>query len=124
MSSQEITVVYRWTANEGKLEELKAIYEDVLQQMQDTEPDTIMMQCYVDEEANAIIVHDVFKDGAALGAHLGGTAAQHFPKLAAIAVPGPFFFCGDVPPELKQAAEAMNMGAQFGTHAFGFSRTQ
>ena len=67
-------------------------------------------------------MHNVFRDGAALGFHLGVTAANHFPQLAEIAVPGPFFFCGDVPPELRQAAEAMNMGAVFGTHVFGFSR--
>jgi hypothetical protein len=45
------------------------------------------------------------------------------PKLAEIAVPGPFFFCGEVPDELKQAAETMNMGAVFGAHAFGFRRS-
>jgi len=93
MNSTGITVVYRWTAHLGKFDELKAIYEDV------------------------------FRDGAALGFHLGGTAAHHFPKLAEIAVPGPFFFCGEVPAELKQAAEAINMGAEFGTHVFGFART-
>ena len=68
-------------------------------------------------------MHDLFKDGAALGTHLSGTAAHHFPKLSEIAVPGPFFFCGDVPEELMQAAQAMNMGAEFGTHAFGFERS-
>ena len=87
------------------------------------QPDALMMQCYFDEEQNALVVHDVFKDGAALGTHLGGTAAGHFPKLAEIAVPGPFFFCGDVPEELKQAAIGMNMGAEFSTHAFGFERS-
>ena len=69
------------------------------------------------------IVHDLFKDGAALGLHLGGTAANHFPQLSQIATPGPFFFCGDVPAELRQAAEGMNMGAEFSTHAFGFDRS-
>ena len=68
-------------------------------------------------------MHDLFKDAAALATHLGGTAAHHFPELLEIAVPGPFLFCGDVPDELKQAADAMNMGAIFGTHAFGFSRS-
>jgi hypothetical protein len=115
-------VVYRWTANPGRFDELKAIYEDVFREMDGSEPDALKMECYFAEEANAVIVHDVFKDGAALGFHLGGTAARHFPKLLEIAVPGPFFFCGDVPAELKQAAEAMNMGAVFGTQAFGFTR--
>ena len=82
-----------------------------------------MMQCYYDEEKGALIVNDLFKDGAALGAHLGVTAANHFPKLAEIAVPGPFFFCGNVPEELKQAAIGMNMGAEFSSHAFGFERS-
>ena len=48
---------------------------------------------------------------------------EHFPSLLAIAVPGPFFFMGDVPAELRQAAESMNMGAVFGSHVFGFSRS-
>ena len=123
MKSQEITVFYKWTAKPGKLDELKAIYEEVLKGMKENEPGTLKMACYFADELNAIFVHDLFKDGAALGMHLGGTAAHHFPQLAQIAVPGPFFFCGDVPEELKQAAKGMNMGAEFGTHAFGFERS-
>ena len=124
MKDQEITVFYKWTAKPGKLDELKAIYKEVLKEMKENEPDTLKMECYFADEANAIIVHDLFKDGAALGAHLGGAAAHHFPKLSEIAVPGPFLFCGDVPAELMKAAQAMNMGAEFGIHAFGFERNR
>lgn len=123
MNANEITVVYRWTAKPGKLDELKAIYEQVRAEMEANEPGTLRMECYYADDAREVIVHDVFADGEALGFHLGVTAAQHFPKLAEIAVPGPFFFCGDVPEELRKAAEGMNMGAVFGTHAFGFSRS-
>ena len=122
MKDQAITVFYKWTANPGKFDELKAIYNDVFREMHDNEPGTQSMQYYFDEEQQALVVHDVFSNGEALGFHLGVTAAGHFPKLVQIAKPGPFFFCGDVPAELKQAAEAMNMGAVFGTHAFGFTR--
>ena len=123
MSAQEITVVYRWTAKPGKLHELKAIYEQVRDEMETNEPGTLKMECYHADDAGEVIVHDVFANGEALGFHLGVTAGRHFPKLAEIAVPGPFFFCGDVPAELRHAAESMNMGAVFGTHAFGFSRS-
>ena len=123
MNNHGITVFYKWTAKPGKLDELKAIYEEVLKQVKDDEPGTLKMECYFADEQNAIFVHDLFSDGAALGAHLGGTAAHHFPALSEIAVPGPFFFCGDVPEELRQAAIGMNMGAEFGTHAFGFERS-
>ena len=123
MSAQEITVVYRWTANPGKLDELKAIYEQVRDEMEANEPGTLRMECYYADDADQVIVHDVFADGDALGFHLGVTAARHFPKLAEIATPGPFLFCGDVPAELRQAAEGMNMGAVFGEHAYGFARS-
>ena len=123
MTNKEITVFYKWTAKPGKLDELKAMYEEVYKAMEDNEPDSLKMECYFADEENAILVHDVFKDGDALGIHLMGTAAKHFPQLLEIAVPGPFFFCGDVPEQLKQAAIGMNMGAEFSTHAFGFERS-
>ena len=122
MENQSITVVYKWTAKAGKAEELKAIYQDVAQQMQETEPNALQVDCYFDESSDTLIVYDLFKDGAALGQHLGTTAAGHFPQLLAIAVPGPFLFCGEVPEELKQAALGMGLDATFAPRAFGFSR--
>jgi len=32
------------------------------------------------------------------------------------------FFFGDVPEELQQATEQMQLGSEFSTHAFGFDR--
>jgi quinol monooxygenase YgiN len=122
MKANQITVFYKWTAKPGKLDDLKAMYNDVFIAMRDNEPDSVKMECYFADEENAIIVHDLFENGDALGFHLMGTAAQHFPQLLEIAVPGPFFFCGDVPEQLKQAAIGMNMGAEFGQHSFGFDR--
>ena len=122
MENQSITVVYKWTAKAGKAEELKAIYQDVAKQMQETEPHALQVDCYFDESSDTLIVYDLFKDGAALGQHLGTTAAGHFPQLLAIAVPGPFLFCGEVPEALKQAALGMGLDATFAPRAFGFSR--
>ena len=122
MPNQEITVVYKWTANPGKAEELKAIYREVEKQMQETEPNALKVDCNFDESTNTLIVYDLFKDGSALGQHLGTTAAGHFPTLLQIAVPGPFLFCGDVPEELKQAAIGMGLDATFAPHAFGYDR--
>ncbi len=122
MTSNQITVFYKWTAKPGKLDELKSIYEEVLAAMDKNEPDAQGAHCYISEKDEALYVLDVFKDAAALGFHLGGTAAGHFPQLLQIAVPGPFFFCGDVPDQLKQATEQMQLGAEFATHRFGFDR--
>ena len=122
MKANNITVVYKWTAKPGKLDELTSIYEQVTEAMKQNEPDAEAVHCYVSEKDNALYVRDEFKDAAALGFHLSTTAAGHFPQLLAIAVPGPFFFHGDVPEEIKQATEQMQLGAEFATHAFGFDR--
>ena len=104
------------------MDELQSIYGSVLEAMKQNEPDAQAVHCYVSEKDNALYVRDEFKDAAALGLHLSSTAPGHFPQLLAIAVPGPFFFFGDVPEELKQATEQMQLGAEFSTHASGFDR--
>ena len=114
--------MYKWTAHPGKADELKAIYQDVEKQMQETEPNALKVDCYFDEGSNTLIVYDLFKDGAALGQHLGTTAAGHFPTLLQVAVPGPFLFMGDVPEELKQAAIGMGLDATLAPRIFGFDR--
>ena len=122
MNNQQITVVYKWTAKPGQLEALKSIYQQVTEAMKQNEPDAEAVHCYVSEKDNALYVRDEFKDAAAMGLHLSTTAAGHFPQLLAIAVPGPFLFFGDVPQELQQATEQMQLGGEFATHTFGFDR--
>ncbi len=122
MDKQHITVVYKWTAHPGKLEELISIYGEVTDAMEKNEPGAEAVHCYASEQENALYVRDEFKDAAAMGFHLQTTAASHFPSLLSIAVPGPFFFLGDVPQELKDATEQMQLGAEFALHTSGFDR--
>lgn len=122
MTSEHITVVYKWTAQPGKLEELQEIYKKVTGAMKENEPDAQAVHCYVSEDENALYVRDEFADANALGLHLSSTAPAHFPQLLAIAKPGPFMFFGNVPDEMKQATEQMQLGAEFSSHAFGFDR--
>ena len=122
MDKQHITVVYKWTANPGKMDELTSIDTEVAKAMEQNEPGAEAVHIYVSEQENALYVRDEFKDASALGFHLQTTAAGHFPTLLSIAVPGPFFFFGDVPQELKEATEQMQLGAEFGLHSAGFDR--
>ena len=122
MNSNHITVVYKWTAQPGKLDELTSIYRGVTEAMQQDEPGAEAVHIYVSNDENALYVRDEFRDAAALGFHLSQTAAAHFPTLLAIATPGPFFFFGEVPEELRAATEQMKLGAEFSTHVAGFDR--
>ena len=122
MDSNHVTVVYKWTAHPGKLEELTSIYRAVTDEMEQNEPGAEAVHIYVSEKENALYVRDEFQDAAAMGFHLSTTAAGHFPQLIAIATPGPFLFFGDVPMELQQATEQMQLGGEFAAHVTGFER--
>ncbi len=122
MDSNHVTVMYKWTAQPGKLEELASIYADVTAAMEANEPGAQAVHIYVSEKDNAVYVRDEFEDAAAMGFHLSTTAAAHFPQLISIATPGPFYFLGDVPDEMKQATEQMQLGGEFATHSAGFDR--
>jgi quinol monooxygenase YgiN len=122
MENKQVMVVYSWTAKEGKSNELKAIYTEVTNQMKSNEPGAMKVQCYFDESTSRLIVLDVFADAEAVGFHLGTTAAGHFENLLAIANPGEFMFCGEVPDEMKAAAIGMGLNATFAPVVFGFDR--
>ncbi len=122
MTSQEIKVVYQWIAKEGNEADLKRIYKEVTAQMQANEPDALEVGCYYDETNNTLVVYDHFKDAAALGLHLGTTAAGHFGSLNEVAEAGPFLFCGNVPSEMQQAALNMGLKASFAPQLSGFKR--
>lgn len=122
MDQNHVTVVYKWTAQEGKLEELSDIYKSVADAMEANEPGAEAAHVYVSEAENALYVRDEFRDAEAVGFHLGTTAAGHFSDLLAIATPGPFFFLGDVPDALQQATEQMQLGGEFSSYLAGFER--
>lgn len=122
MQNDHITVVYKWTAKPGKLNELASIYSQVTDHMRQNEPDAEAVHVYVSEKEGALYVRDEFKNAAALGYHLQSTAQAHFGDLLAIAEPGSFLFFGEVPVELQMAAEQMGLQAEFGTHDSGFER--
>ena len=122
MENQEVMVVYKWTAKEGKSEELKAIYREVEGQMKANEPGALKVQCYFDETSSTLVVMDLFSDADSVGFHLGTTAAGHFENLLKIAVPGEFLFCGNIPEEMKKAATGMGLNATFAPKVFGFDR--
>jgi len=122
MDSMHVPVVYKWTSQPRKLDELTSIYRDVTAAMAANEPGAEAVYIYVSEQDNAVYVRDEFTDAAAMGLHLTTTAAAHFPQLLAVATPGPFYFLGEVPDELKHATEQMRLGGEFATHTTGFDR--
>lgn len=122
MDSKHITVIYKWTAHEGKLNDLAEIYKSVTSAMERDEPGAEVVHTYVSESENSLYVRDEFVDAGALAFHLQNTAAAHFPQLLQVATPGSFFFLGEVPEELQQATRQMGLASEFSSHLSGFER--
>ena len=122
MDPTAITVVYKWIAKPGMLGALAEIYKSVTDAMEANEPGATAVHVYESRAENALYVRDEFTDAAALGFHLTQTAAAHFSDLLEVAVPGPFYFFGDVPAELQQATRQMGLAAEFGAHTVGYDR--
>ena len=61
MANTHITVIYKWIAKPGKLEELKSIYEQVTEEMESNEPGAQSVQCYVSENDNVYIMFSVVR---------------------------------------------------------------
>lgn len=120
--NNSITVVYRWTANEGQSQELINIYNQVTKDMQNNEPGALEVNCYFEESTRTLVVYDYFQDANALGFHLGTTAAGHFPELLKVATPGEFLFMGAVPEEMQKATKNMGLKAKFAPKQYGFTR--
>lgn len=118
----QVMVVYNWTAKEGKSEALKAIYQEVTNQMKANEPGALNVQCYFDEAKSKLVVMDLFQDAGAVGFHLGTTAGAHFQSLLEIAIPGEFLFMGNIPQEMQEAAKGMGLQATFAPNVFGFEK--
>ena len=122
MDPNAITVVYKWTAKPGQLGALADIYKGVTDAMEANEPGATSVHVYVSEDENALYVRDEFADANALGFHLSETAGPHFPQLLEVAIPGAFYFFGNVPAEMQQAAKGMGLSAEFSAHVAGFDR--
>jgi quinol monooxygenase YgiN len=122
MNPNAITVVYKWTAKPGQLDTLTGIYKGVTDAMEANEPGALAVHVYVSEDDDALYVCDEFADVNALGFHLSETAGPHFPKLLEVATPGTFYFFGNVPEEMQQAARGMGLAAEFSSHVKGFNR--
>ena len=77
MENKEVMVVYKWMAQEGKSEQLKAIYREVESQMKSNEPGALKMLCYFDETSATPGSHGSFCrcqcGGVPFGNHCGRT---------------------------------------------------
>ncbi|MDJ0629674.1 MAG: antibiotic biosynthesis monooxygenase family protein [Rhodobacter sp.] len=121
-AASQIDLVYVWTAKPGMGEQLVATYKAVGDVLEANEPGLLVYEIAVSETGDQIVIHEIFEDSEAMAFHLSGTAAQYFPQISQIAIPGPFIFRGDVPEELRTAAYQMDMGAIFTGDWSGFDR--
>ena len=80
----KVSYVVEFTINDGKLEEFKAKSASYIEAVKANEPGTLGYQWFLAEDGKRCLVHEVFRDSAALMAHLE-LVGPTLPNLLAIA---------------------------------------
>ena len=121
MNHNHVHFRVEFTINEGKREDFKKLIQEMAKTVQETEPDTITYQFYLNKDNTKCIVHETYSNSDAALAHKNGVASKTIlPKIFEIAKIIRFDAYG-IPSE-----ELQNVLTSFGSEMYnlftGFSR--
>ena len=85
MEHNQIHVRAEFTIEEGKIEEYKKMVQKMSRVVEDSEPDTINYQFYLNRSETKCIVHETYANSEAALAHISGVASQTIlPKIFSV----------------------------------------
>jgi quinol monooxygenase YgiN len=125
---QEISVTGKWTpVQQGWLFRKSPDSEDMLQEWEDIHVGARSDSGVLSTEINhavgedAVLIHHVFRDSAALIHYFSTTATEHMGALTKVAKPDLHLIRGvSIPTPVREAMLAKNVPAVFGEHLFGY----
>ena|SRR5689334_4003678 len=121
MDQNHIHFRAEFAIEEGKIEDFKWLIQEMARTVQETEPDTITYQFYLNNKDNTkCIVHETYANSDAAFAHLNGIASKTIlPKIFEVAKINRFDAYGNPSEELQKVL------ASFGSQVYnlftGFS---
>ena len=122
MDPNHIHFRVEFTIEEGKIEDFKWLIQEMARTVQETEPDTITYQFYLNNKDNTkCIVYETYVNSDAAFTHLNGIASKTIlPKIFEVAKINRFDAYGNPSEELQKVL------ASFGSQVYnlftGFSR--
>lgn len=111
-----------FTIDERKTEDFKKLIQEMARTVQETEPDTITYQFYLNNKDNTkCIVHETYANSDAAFTHLNGVASRTIlPKIFEVAKINRFDAYGNPSEELQKVLASF--GSQMYNLFTGFSR--
>ena len=86
MDHNHIHLRAEFTLEEGKREDFKELIQEMARSVQETEPDTITYQFYLNKDNTKCIVHETYANSDAAFTHMNGIASKTIlPKILEIA---------------------------------------
>lgn len=111
----------QFTIDEGKTEEFKGLIKEMSKTVQETEPDTITYQFYLNKDNTKCIVHETYVNSDAAFIHMNEIASKTIlPKIFEIAKINRFDTYGQPSEELQKILTGF--GSQIYNLFTGFSR--
>jgi quinol monooxygenase YgiN len=111
-----------FTIEEGKIEDFKNLIQEIAGKVQETEPDTITYQFYLNKDNTKCIVHEAYANSDAAISHMNGIASKTLlPKIFEVAKIGQFDTYG-IPSEELQKILLAGFGSEMYNLFTGFSR--
>jgi quinol monooxygenase YgiN len=110
-----------FTIEEGKREDFKKLIKEMAKAVQETEPDTITYQFYLNKDNAKCIVHETYANSDAALTHKNGVASKTIlPKIFEITKINRFDAYGILSEELQKALTSF--GSEIYNLFAGFSR--
>ena len=76
MKNNQIHVRAEFTIEKGKIEEFKKLIQDMSRMVENSEPDTINYQFYLNRSKTKCMVHETYKNSESVFAHITGVASK------------------------------------------------
>jgi quinol monooxygenase YgiN len=127
----EISITGKWTSKKpGGFFRGSEESKEMLQEWEDihlgakSSPGVLSTEINHAVGEDAVLVHHIFEDAAALGHYFSTTATEHMAALTAVAEPGLHLVRGtSIPREVQDAIRAKGVPVAFGEHLFGYVRS-
>lgn len=100
--------IFELTINEGKLNELKTLMEELVSVTKANEPDTIAYEWTLSEDGKRCHIHERYANDAAVLKHLDSFVTNFAARLMATGEATYFMVYGNPSEEVKEALEGFN----------------
>lgn len=75
-SNYQIHIRAEFTIEKGKIEEFKKLIQDMSRMVENSEPDTISYQFYLNRAETKCMVHETYTNSESVLAHINGVASK------------------------------------------------